>query len=47
MLTLLAISVATYVGYRYGRQRGEQDMYQLCKNADQVQREFFSRISLN
>lgn len=47
MLTLLAIVAAAYLGYRYGRSKGEQEMYQLCKNADQVQREFFSRISLN
>jgi hypothetical protein len=47
MLTVLAISIAGYIGYRYGRSKGEQEMYQLCRNADQVQREFFSRISLN
>jgi len=47
MLTLLFVSVALYVGYRYGKHKGEQEMYQLCKNAEQVKREFFSHISLN
>jgi len=47
MLTALAILVAGYIGYRYGKRRGEEDMYQLCRNAERTKQEFFSRISLN
>jgi len=47
MWTIVYIAIAAYVAYRIGKRKGEQEMYQLCKNADQIQREFFSRISLN
>ncbi len=47
MWTIVYIVITAYVAYRIGKRKGEQEMYQLCKNADQVQREFFQRISLN
>lgn len=47
MWTVVGIALALYIGYRYGRHKGEQEMYQLCKNAEQVKREFFSHVSLN
>lgn len=47
MLTAIAIAVSAYVAYRYGKYKGEQEMYQFCTNAEQIKREFFSRISLN
>lgn len=47
ILTLLAVLVTAIVAYKYGRKRGEEDMYMLCKNADDVRRAFFSRVSLN
>lgn len=47
MWTFVGFVIVAVCSYRYGKHKGEQQMYQLCKNADQVQREFFSRISLN
>ena len=47
MLTAIAIAIVAVVAYKYGRRRGAEDMYQLCMNAEQTKREFFSRISLN
>jgi hypothetical protein len=47
MSTIIYVALAAYIAYRLGKRKGEQEMYQLCRNADQVQREFFSRISLN
>lgn len=47
MWSIVYVSIALYLGYKYGKRKGEQEMYRLCKNADEVQREFFSRISLN
>lgn len=47
MWTIVYIAVTAYFAYNIGKRKGEKEMYQLCKNADQVQREFFSRISLN
>lgn len=46
MWTIVGFILTAYLAYRYGKRKGEQEMYQLCKNADQVQREFFSRVSL-
>lgn len=47
MLTALLVTATAFIAYKYGRRRGEEDMYQLCRDAEQVKREFFSRISLN
>jgi len=47
MLTAILIAVTAIVAYQYGKRRGKEDMYQLCMNAEQTKREFFSRISLN
>lgn len=47
MFTLVAVIASGYVAYRYGKKQGEHEMYQLCRNAEQTKREFFSRISLN
>lgn len=47
MLTALAVSVASMIAYKFGKRRGEEDMYYLCKSADQARREFFSSVSLN
>lgn len=46
MWTIVYIAITAYTAYKYGKRKGEQEMYQLCKNADQVQREFFQRVSL-
>jgi len=45
MWTFVYIVLAAYIAYRIGKRTGEQRMYQLCKNAAQVQREFFSRLT--
>lgn len=46
MLLTLAIAGATYyIGSKLGYTKGEKDMYQRCRNADEVQRELFSHIS--
>jgi len=47
MLVALAITITAVIAYKYGKHRGEEDMYYLCKSADQARREFFSSISLN
>lgn len=47
MLTTLTMIAIAYASFRYGKRKGEQEMYQLCYNAEQAKREFFSRISLN
>lgn len=47
MFTTLTVIAVAYLSFRYGKRKGEQEMYQLCKNAEQTKREFFSRISLN
>jgi hypothetical protein len=47
MFTLLVAGIVGYTSYLYGKRQGEQEMYQLCRNAEQTKREFFSRISLN
>jgi putative exporter of polyketide antibiotics len=47
MLTVLLSACIAYVAYRIGKRRGADEMYYLCRSADQAQREFFSRVSLN
>lgn len=47
MFTLFVAVVSGYASYLYGKRQGEQEMYQLCRSAEQTKREFFSRISLN
>jgi len=47
MLTALLVMATAIIAYKYGRKRGEEDMYTLLKDADDIRRAFFSRISLN
>lgn len=47
MLTVSLVAIASAIAFRIGKRRGSDEMYYLCRNADQVQREFFSRVSLN
>jgi len=47
MLTVSLVAIASAIAFRIGKRRGSDEMYYLCRNADQVQREYFSRISLN
>lgn len=47
MLTVTLVAIASAIAFRIGKRRGSDEMYYLCRNADQVQREYFSRVSLN
>ncbi len=47
LMQIIAGAIMYWVGYRLGRQRGEMEMYQRCRNADEVQREYFSQVSWN
>ena len=47
MLIALLILTASVIAYKIGKHRGSEEMYYLCRSADQAQREFFSRVSLN
>ncbi len=45
MWTIVYIAITAYVAYRIGKRKGEQEMYQLCKNADQVVNVILADIS--
>ncbi len=45
LMTLLALVLGVAIGYYKGKRDGEADMYQLCSNADEVRRKFFSELS--
>lgn len=47
MLTAILVMATAIIGYKYGRKRGEEDMYMLLKDSDDIRRAFFSRISMN
>ena len=47
MITIITAIAVGFIAYRLGKKKGEADMYQLCYNAEQSKREFFSSISLS
>lgn len=45
LMQILAGMSMYYVGRHFGYHQGEQEMYQRCRSADAVRREFFSDIT--
>lgn len=42
---IVGLAVGLAVGYYRGKRDGSHDMYQLCRNADEVRRNFFIELS--
>jgi hypothetical protein len=45
MITVTLIAIASAIAYSIGKRRGAEEMEYLCRNAAQVEREFFSQVS--
>ena len=45
LMQIFAGATMYWVGNYYGRIRGEREMYNRCKRADETVREFFSDVS--